>query len=1516
MSSIYTITGTLLTLILLAVSTSVHAQHLYLDRLNGASFFEKAMSAPATQDAVQNPSPEILVDADRQNRAGSSVDITDGWIAVGSMREAPPGQQLETGVVRLFKRSSNGTITEEQILSPSISGTRQFGYQVRFHRGFLFVTAPHSPGRVFVYQLNEAGTEWEEFDNVWRFAPGFGQRIDMNTGTFVVGSREGVFNYFIGDTSTEITEVGPIEIPDYSGNYGYEVVALQTNVFAILSDDGVHILEFFDDAFHEIDFIDLPEPMSDNPRDYRLASSGGLLAISDISYNDYAGKVFVYEASWWYNDWFPVAEITAPEGGAEGNTQGSTEGNAEGNSGGNAEANTAGNAEGNTAGDTSSHFGTSLRFDGTKLMIGDIGRNAAYLYRLQADYSYQLVAEFNTFQDDSSRTEDNQPALGLMDNLVVLGNSSMQTTVTMGTVNPYIQGQAFYVEYASDFELKHAHVNPMRGGTLQGAFHWVRPSRFLSNGMGFVTSGRVDANTPETRYYGTTWTDMDDYIVVTDIHADKRGVTWVSLDDNDPLLLVSGRRGAFSPSYHAELYRISGATAEKVEADLPDIGGVVAWGDLSMNGQPDLVISGIESTDTGFRRATRLLLHEGDYEFSPVNLNRTARDVVIGDFFNRGRNDVFLVGVNSTGDNTENLYIRNNGDGVFQIEQNDLTYQGSSVSSTVAAADLNNNGYLDLVIGGIATVQDDNALGIYYNNGDGTFDHHPFWSIPTVVNTEAVNIELVDINNNGWIDILYTSNNNYTRRSQTLFFMNNGESVEPGESRFTAEIPMVANPRIGGIMAGDITWDGVNELLVYGTDNRGQPFMRSYTNNMAERPYERPENVSDVAFTLDDDDQLILTWAQASDDITPSQALTYNVRVGTAPFANDIVNSNAHETGALFHPRAGNAGYQTSYSIPELPDDVNTLYASVSVVNHHGKASSFANASWRQTDRFLSAPNADVPRGTFDLFPDWVDVNRDGFLNLALRHQANDEIRITPFTFENGVFTPMESDIEGSYGFWSDFTNNGWPDVLSRESGGVLRVWENNDGAFTPSEHEITQSVTMITPFDHNLNGRQDVIIATGSLLSSAQSRILINEGDGLFVEDDTTFGRAFSVDAADFNKNGCPDLLMARFGALVVYENNCYGEFHIVDTLHTYSSVGEAIWADLTANGYPDVIFTVSPPDGDLTDVKDLYIYLNTGDGFEQAEHHEQFGLIRPVAIDVTGNGYLDVVIDGQAGSSTGGSLLLNNGDGTFALENESVFDTYSDGRLAAADVLRNGRADVYMHGSRFVQATQRFESGFYRNLQAEPHEPPGEPMNLSVDFDEIAPTFSWMPGEEGSTPNSGLTYNLRVGTEPGGNDVVSGLALEDGTRLVAKRGNVGSATSITMYGLELEHDVTYYWSVQAIDNIYNGSEFAPEQSFVYDITVSVPHDDLPREVTLAQNYPNPFNPVTTIAFSLPTEEHISLTIYDITGRQVAQVSDAVYSAGHHSLSFDGSRLASGVYIYQLRTSSQVLTRKMSLIK
>ncbi len=88
------------------------------------------------------------------------------------------------------------------------------------------------------------------------------------------------------------------------------------------------------------------------------------------------------------------------------------------------------------------------------------------------------------------------------------------------------------------------------------------------------------------------------------------------------------------------------------------------------------------------------------------------------------------------------------------------------------------------------------------------------------------------------------------------------------------------------------------------------------------------------------------------------------------------------------------------------------------------------------------------------------------------------------------------------------------------------------------------------------------------------------------------------------------------------------------------------------------------------------------------------------------------------------------------------------------------------------------------------------------------------------------------------------------------------------------------------------------------------------PATFNLSQNYPNPFNPETTIEYYLPSAGYVSLIVYDILGNKVAHLIDEHQQAGSHSVRFDGTRLASGVYFYRIQAGNYIATKKLVLIK
>jgi hypothetical protein len=88
------------------------------------------------------------------------------------------------------------------------------------------------------------------------------------------------------------------------------------------------------------------------------------------------------------------------------------------------------------------------------------------------------------------------------------------------------------------------------------------------------------------------------------------------------------------------------------------------------------------------------------------------------------------------------------------------------------------------------------------------------------------------------------------------------------------------------------------------------------------------------------------------------------------------------------------------------------------------------------------------------------------------------------------------------------------------------------------------------------------------------------------------------------------------------------------------------------------------------------------------------------------------------------------------------------------------------------------------------------------------------------------------------------------------------------------------------------------------------------PFVYSLHQNYPNPFNPTTTINFDLVKSGNVNLIVYDMLGRPVVTLVHGELKAGHHTVNFIASNLASGVYFYSLQAGDFSSVKKLILLK
>jgi hypothetical protein len=216
----------------------------------------------------------------------------------------------------------------------------------------------------------------------------------------------------------------------------------------------------------------------------------------------------------------------------------------------------------------------------------------------------------------------------------------------------------------------------------------------------------------------------------------------------------------------------------------------------------------------------------------------------------------------------------------------------------------------------------------------------------------------------------------------------------------------------------------------------------------------------------------------------------------------------------------------------------------------------------------------------------------------------------------------------------------------------------------------------------------------------------------------------------------------------------------------------------------------------------------------------------------------------------------------------------------------------------------------------------------DLPQPFEWIYPTTLDTVQISGENSFDWVTIKWTKSIDPDGNEVIYWFNLDD-TYYVS--------LSDTTY--DLSHSVllaNWYYdelsarrfniTVSALDPNQNSAVVpingGSQELFVNRYQFLSTNDDLtPKKFKLYQNSPNPFNPNTHIRFDLPKNESISLMIYNVVGKEVAQIKRDNLSAGQHVINWKGQdqygeRLPSGLYIYRLVAGNKISTKKMLLLK
>jgi hypothetical protein len=178
---------------------------------------------------------------------------------------------------------------------------------------------------------------------------------------------------------------------------------------------------------------------------------------------------------------------------------------------------------------------------------------------------------------------------------------------------------------------------------------------------------------------------------------------------------------------------------------------------------------------------------------------------------------------------------------------------------------------------------------------------------------------------------------------------------------------------------------------------------------------------------------------------------------------------------------------------------------------------------------------------------------------------------------------------------------------------------------------------------------------------------------------------------------------------------------------------------------------------------------------------------------------------------------------------------------------------------------------------------------------------TLNWATGSESQLSRFRIS---RSTSESGGYSFIGAVGAE----------NSATGASYAFVDHNVLNGTTYYYKLHVEDA--NGGLHVYNIDGAIQVRSATPQVGLVDAFSVSQNYPNPFNSQTSFSFGLPANDHVTLKVYDLLGREVATVVNRDMPKGNHSINWSADGLATGVYVYKLTTSQFSDTKKLLFLK